>query len=283
MHHDYRQQLDAINMQYAQRVHAIYMSMQTRVNMLVAHWEMRMKLLQSAVVELDMAAARGMIIPPVYHQRRHEVHAQAMHDTQVAEQAMLHECQVAQHAHTIETNNAYAALAQLAGGAYGGPHAPQGAPGQRWLFDYSPAPDVPAIQATQTDRLSNPPGVKEFVILKLGGVPEVKADIKVKDTIFGIKTKMPVVYRTVSTKHLVARVTYPPAMERQIVHHVEQCGQLAAAAAVAAAFAGGPGAAKAAFSSAFQGCIRAKIDANLAEITVTVDVTTGERGSWTPF
>lgn len=121
--------------------------------------------------------------------------------------------------------------------------------------------------------------------MKLDGIPEYKIEYKVKTIarVFRkkIKTKVPVAYRRYAAKRIAAVVTYPQSFEAQAVRDVEECGKMAAAAAVLGAIEGPPGALTA-FNASFQDCILVKLGDKARQLDVEVRSET-EQSEWTPY
>lgn len=139
--------------------------------------------------------------------------------------------------------------------------------------------------ASKPKELSNT-GSREFTILKLESIPQFKTEYETRTIarIFGrrIRTKIPRAYRRYATKKIVAVVTYPQSLEAQAVSDVEECGKIAAAAAVAGAMVQGPQGALVAFNGSFQVCILAKLGDKASQLGTDVRSET-EHSEWTPY
>jgi len=118
-------------------------------------------------------------------------------------------------------------------------------------------------------------------LLTVEGWPETKTKMKTRCVgapPLRVCADVPVLYRRMCKKQLYAEVCFPNDLKKD----VEDCFKVATAAAIAAFPSGGPGGAKAAFTSGMKGCLAAKLGSRVHEVGFSTGVKT-THGKWVPL
>ena len=85
--------------------------------------------------------------------------------------------------------------------------------------------------------------------------------------------KIPVIFSRLCNKKVIADLSYPDSLNREIKDDIAGCARIAAAASVAAALAGGAADATPVFEATFNGCASFKVTEWLNQIKVEITST----------